>query len=125
LVAVTLAGASLLSACGGSGGGGGGGNAPKGKAVTVKAGLPLAVTARDYSYSPSSVVVTGAAAGGSTPVKISLDNKGVQGGTGVFTGGQKQSATVKLEPGTYSMICSVANHEQLGMKATLVVKTGR
>jgi plastocyanin len=35
--------------------------------------------------------------------------------------GQQASRSFKLAPGTYTMYCALANHEELGMSGTLVV----
>jgi plastocyanin len=117
-----MAAAIGLAGCGGGGGGGG-------KAVTVPAGKPVDVTARDYSFSPATIQVT---AGN---VRFNLKNAGAQahdlhvekggqdlGGTSVFGPGSTQGATVKLSPGTYDFVCTVGDHEALGMKGKLVVK---
>ncbi len=121
---VTLAaGAALaLAGCGGDAGGG--------KTVTVGKGKPVVVKADEYEFDPGNIVIKGG--GGS--VRIQLTNDGAQahdlhvqkdgddlGGTPVFGPGQTQTATVKLEPGTYEFFCSVGDHEQLGMKGTLTV----
>jgi plastocyanin len=121
LTAVALAG------CGGGGGGGGG------KAVTLKAGQPLPVTAREYSFNPKSVTVdTG---GHRLSLEIELHNAGSLGhdlvvekdgneigSTPVITAGKDATTAVKLQPGSYRFFCSVGDHEQLGMKGSLVVK---
>ena len=36
--------------------------------------------------------------------------------------GESGSATARLRPGSYKMVCTVANHEQLGMTGRLVVR---
>jgi plastocyanin len=36
--------------------------------------------------------------------------------------GEQASRTATLAPGTYKMLCTVANHEQLGMTGRLVVR---
>lgn len=103
--------------------------------MTLKPGAPLDVTAKDFSFSPANVRVTGATASKPARLRIAVTNKGVQGhdlrvekgaddlgGTPVFTGGQTRTATVRLKPGTYTMVCTVSNHEQLGMKGTIVVR---
>ena len=36
--------------------------------------------------------------------------------------GRSGRETVRLEPGEYKMLCTVANHEQLGMTGRLVVR---
>ena len=44
------------------------------------------------------------------------------GGTPTAQPGTTVSATVDLKPGTYLMRCSLANHDDLGMTGTLVVR---
>ncbi len=36
--------------------------------------------------------------------------------------GRSDSESVTLSPGSYKMLCTVANHEQLGMTGRLVVR---
>ena len=36
--------------------------------------------------------------------------------------GESDSATIDLERGDYRMVCTVANHEELGMTGTLIVR---
>jgi len=36
--------------------------------------------------------------------------------------GKTETLKVNLMPGTYTVICNVPGHEQLGMKTTLVVQ---
>ena len=118
----TIVAAIALAGCGGSGGGGG-------KTTTVAAGKPVAVTAREYSFSPQTIQVNAGS------VHFDLTNDGAQahdlhvekdgqdlGGTPIFSGGRTVSATVKLAPGTYDFICTVGDHEALGMKGKLIVK---
>jgi plastocyanin len=38
--------------------------------------------------------------------------------------GSHYDLSIKLLPGRYQLWCSVANHKQLGMQATLIVKPG-
>jgi plastocyanin len=120
-------GAFGLTGCGGGDDGGG----SSGPATTVAKGKPVEVTADEFSFSPSKIVVEG---GG--PVEITLTNDGATahdlrvekdgsdvGGTPVFQGGgESKTATVDLEPGTYEFICSVPGHEAQGMRGTLEVK---
>ena len=120
----TLAAAAAVALAGCGGGGG------SGKSVTLPAGKPLVVKADEYRFDPSNVVVK---AGG--PLRIKLTNDGAQahdlhiqrggddlGGTPVFSPGQTKTATVKLAPGQYDFVCTVGDHEQLGMKGKLTVK---
>jgi plastocyanin len=118
--------AAAVAGCGGDGDGGDGG-----PAVTVPAAKPLAVKASEYKFEPANVVVTGG--GGS--VKIELTNDGAVahdlhvekdgedlGGTPIFGPGQTKTGAVTLEPGTYEFVCTVGDHEALGMKGTLKVE---
>ena len=36
--------------------------------------------------------------------------------------GERETATVSLEPGTYRLVCPIGNHEELGMYGSLVVR---
>jgi plastocyanin len=120
LAAVT---AVALAGCGGGGGGG--------RTVTVGAGKPVVVKADEYKFDPGNITVK--ASGGA--IRLQLSNDGAQahdlhverggedlGGTPVFGPGQTKTATVKLAPGKYDFVCTVGDHEQLGMKGTLTVK---
>jgi len=101
--------------------------------VTLKAGQPLAVTAREYKFDPKNVNVD--AGGKATTVSIKLHNAGglahdlrigkggsELGGTPIVLGDKDAGATVKLAPGSYTFFCSVGDHEQLGMKGRLTVR---
>lgn len=115
---------ALAAGCGGDDDG------DTGRTVTVDAGGKLAVEAREYSFDPSGIVVSGAG-----PLRIELRNDGDLahnlrlrrdgkdvGGTPSFPGGRTESASVDLEPGTYELLCTVGDHAELGMKGTLEVK---
>lgn len=129
LFTVLVLAALGLSGCGGDGGGGG-----DSSPVMVDAGRPVTVAADEYEFSPDSIVVTGRGSG-ATKVRIELTNDGSQahdlrvergendlGGTPIFGPGQTKTAEVSLPKGEYQIICSVADHEQLGMKGKLTVK---
>lgn len=133
-LALLLAGLGLLAGCGGDADERGGG----GRAETIEAGAPLTVKAKEYSFDPGRVTVTGAPRGGRVKLKITLDNEGSLahnlklergvdelGGTPTFQGGERRSGTVALEPGKYTMVCTVGNHEQLGMTGELDVRAGK
>ena len=117
--------AAVLTGCGGGDDGGGG------PAVTVSGDQPVEVTATEYDFEPSSIVVKKP----SGPVQIELTNDGAVahdlkvrdgadevGGTPIFGPNQTKGASVDLEPGSYEFYCSVGDHEALGMKGTLEVK---
>ena len=120
--ALTLAALVLLAA-------GCGGNDRPGGTVTAPAGGSVRVTAKEYSFDPSTIVVQG---GGT--LRLTLDNKGtlahnikvekdgrIIGGTPAFPAGETRSATVKLASGTYEFLCTVGDHAELGMKGELKV----
>jgi plastocyanin len=104
---------------------------PSGPPVTVSASKPVEVVGGDYFFDPSSIVVEGS--GG--PLGIVLDNQGAVahnltlfdgeeevGATPTFAGGEERSVTVELAPGGYRMVCTVADHEELGMVGDLEVR---
>jgi plastocyanin len=101
-----------------------------GRTVTTAAGEPVDVIGTEYAFDPSTVIVEG---GG--PIEIRLDNQGALahnltlfdgdsevGGTPTFQGGESETAEVDLEPGAYEMICTVGDHEALGMVGELEVR---
>jgi plastocyanin len=116
--------ALLLAGCGGD-------DEPNeaARAVTVPANAKLRVIAEEYSFDPATVVVRGAGT-----LTLTLRNEGSLahnlklfrgdeeiGGTPTFPGGRTESARLNLEHGAYEMICTVGDHEELGMKGTLRV----
>ena len=126
-----LALASALCTCLLAGCGGGDDGEKSGRTQTVAAGKAVHVVAREYSFDPANVVIRG----GGGPVKITLANKGSLahnlkveqgdrelGGTPTFQSGRSKSGTVSLDPGSYTMICTVGNHAELGMRGKLEVE---
>jgi plastocyanin len=124
-LAIALAGLGL-GACGSDDNGGGGG-----PAVTFKKGQPVKVKGQEYKFDPGTVVVEG----GGGPTTIEFENAGSLahnlriekgsedvGGSPTFQSGETKTATVDLQPGEYTMICTVGDHAQLGMKGKLTVK---
>lgn len=132
-LAAALAAAALAVAACGDGYGTGDGE-PAGRAATVPAGKPVVVVGDEYSFDPARVTVEGGGRGG--PVEIVLRNEGALahnlklfagdrdlGGTPTFQGGGRaRSGTVELAPGRYRMVCTVGDHERLGMVGTLEVR---
>lgn len=117
--------AVLLAGCGGGGNEGG-------RTATVEAGTPVDVVGREYSFDPKNVVVQGAAG---RPLEIHLKNEGSLahnlkvfrgdqelGGTTTFQGGETRSARLDLAAGSYRMVCTVGNHEELGMHGKIEIK---
>jgi plastocyanin len=111
-----------LSGCGGGDGNGG-------RAVTLPAGRPLSVKADEYSFDPDEVTVREPG-----ELRIVLRNEGSLphdlrvfrgkrkiGGTPVFKGGER-SARVRLTAGRYRFVCTVGDHERLGMVGSLTVR---
>ena len=45
-----------------------------------------------------------------------------KGGTPPFPGGGTRSARLRLEPGSYKLLCTVGDHAELGMTGELEVK---
>jgi plastocyanin len=105
----------------------------EGRTVTVKGGNDVRVAGDEYSFDPETVVYDGGE--GRVEITISLDNRGALahnlkvfdgedelGGTPTFQSGREESGEVELEPGEYRMVCTVGDHEELGMTGTLEVR---
>jgi plastocyanin len=110
--------ALALTACGGSG-------------PTVRERTPsFTITLDDYLMRPQSVRVPKRQTLTVTVVnhgrlghtfRIRSNNHNVLALTTIKPGEQR-SRSFKLAPGTYRMYCALANHEELGMYGTLVVR---
>jgi plastocyanin len=100
------------------------------RTVAVDAGATVEVVAREYSFDPAGVTVSGAGR-----VTFELRNEGdvahnlkvfdgdrELGGTPTFPGGRTESGRVELEPGSYELVCTVGDHAELGMTGTLEVR---
>ena len=101
-----------------------------GRTVTAPANSKLSVLADEYSFNPSAIVLQGAGT-----LTVTLRNEGslahnlkvLRGdeevaGTPTLPAGRTESARLNLEHGTYRIICSVGDHEELGMTGTLRVR---
>lgn len=101
-----------------------------GRTVTVQTGKTVTVVAKEYSFDPETIVLSG---GGKLTVE--LDNEGTLahnlrvldggkdiGGTPTFAGGEPRSGSLNLKPGDYEILCTVGDHAELGMKGKLEVK---
>jgi plastocyanin len=101
-----------------------------GRTVTAPANATLRVVADEYSFDPSTIVV-----GGAGTLTVKLQNSGslahnlkvLRGdeevdGTPTLPAGRSESTRLNLEHGSYRIICSVGDHEELGMKGTLRVR---
>jgi plastocyanin/mono/diheme cytochrome c family protein len=121
-------GGGSTSGGGGSGASGGGSGSTAGAAKGGTVAISADPTGQ-LKFEQSTVTTN------SGPVKIDFTNKSpvghdvkIQdssgkdlGGTDLVTGGTA-TATVGLQPGSYTFYCSVPGHEEAGMKGTLVVK---
>ena len=105
-------------------------NDTPGRTVTVEKGKTVTVVAKEYSFDPETIVVTG---GGKLAVE--LDNQGTLahnlrvldggkdiGGTPTFAGGEPRTGSVEVQPGEYEILCTVGDHADLGMKGKLEVR---
>jgi plastocyanin len=102
----------------------------QGRTVTAPANSKLGVVADEYSFDPSTIVLAGAGT-----LTVTLRNKGALAhnlkvlrgdeeidGTPTLPSGRTESARLNLEHGNYRIICSVGDHEELGMTGTLRVR---
>jgi plastocyanin len=114
-----------LTACGGSDNKNG--DTPT---LTVKTGQVVHVKASEYKLRPADIVVEG---GGATKFELTNDgslahnlrvkeNGSDIGGTPTLQNGETKAATVQLRTGTYELVCTIGDHESLGMTAQLTVK---
>jgi plastocyanin len=121
--ALTLALCSLLvAACGD--------DDEPGRTATAPANAKLRVVADEYSFDPSTIVLTGAGT-----LTLTLPNQGSLahnlklfrgdeeiGGTPTLPAGRTESTRLNLEHGSYRMVCTVGDHEELGMTGRLRVR---
>jgi len=112
--------AAVLAACGG-------GAASAAPATPLPSGV-IAVEAKEYAFTPSSITVPAGS------VTFSIKNVGTQEHEfEVFKGDQvvdevegivpglTKDATMTLAAGDYTFVCKLNGHDQLGMKGTLTV----
>lgn len=92
----------------------------------------LTVTVSDFMIDPSELSVTGSTVtievvnDGPTPHNLSVrdaDGEVVMATADLSTGGA-ETITADLAPGDYTIFCSLAGHESLGMSGTLTVAGG-
>ncbi|MDQ3433360.1 MAG: hypothetical protein M3481_01515 [Actinomycetota bacterium] len=108
-----------------------GGDDPPTRTVRVGAGEPVRVSGSEYTFDPGRIIV----AGGPARLRVTLDNQGDLahnikvldgdaeiGGLSSFPAGEERTTTVAVEPGRYRLVCTVADHEELGMEGELQVR---
>ena len=96
----------------------------------LESGTAVAVVADEYSFDPETIVLTGAG-----ELTVELENDGSLahnlrvldggteiGGTPTFSGGQTRTGSVEVEPGEYELVCTVGDHDELGMTGKLTVE---
>lgn len=107
-----------------------GDEAEPGRTVTAPANAKLRVVSDEYSFDPSTIVLQGAGS-----LSVTLINEGELAhnlkvfrgdeevdGTPTLSSGRTGSARLNLEHGSYRIVCTVGDHEELGMKGTLRVR---
>ena len=112
-----------LAACGGT--------APSAAPATPVASGVLAIQAAEYQFTPVEIAVP------SGVVHFAVSNVGdldhefevlsgeaSLGKIDTFARGTTKDLTVTLEPGSYTFICRLNGHDQLGMSGTLTVTGG-
>ena len=130
LVLVLAALVLALSACGGgsssssttpatTGGGGGGGGGSTVKISADPSGA-LKYEQTDVSATAGSITIDFTNMS-SLAHDVRIEGNGATGGTDQITD-SSTSATVDLQPGTYTFFCSVDGHRAAGMEGTLTVK---
>lgn len=92
-----------------------------------EAAMTMPVTGFEYGYDLGSTEI---AAGtytfdfsnvGSMQHDLRIEGGGLDDGTAVIGPGETDSLTVTLEPGTYTIYCSVGNHRAQGMEVEITV----
>jgi plastocyanin len=101
---------------------------------SARAGERLTITAREYLFTPNRITVR--RAGGKPEVQpITLRNQGelahnieiLDGDRPVaklrsFRAGEGRNLRARLAPGEYRFICTVADHDEKGMRGTITVR---
>jgi plastocyanin len=113
---------SLVAACGD--------DDEPGRTVTAPANAKLRVVGKEYSFDPSTIVLSGAGTltltlrnEGSVAHNLKLFRGGEEiGGTPTLTAGRSESTRLNLEHGGYRIVCTVGDHEERGMTGTLRVR---
>ena len=104
-----------------------------GRSVTVRPEETIDIGADEYRFDPTRIVVK--SAGRNIRLRVVLDNRGslahnlhVRDGEREIAGlrsfppGEKRPLSTNLQPGEYDFVCTVADHEELGMVGRLEVR---
>ena len=140
VIAVAALAVVGLAACGGSsddnsttaastpasttpaGGGGGAGGGASTVDISTPSGSDLAFDQKDVTAKSGSVTIDfDNKQSLSHDVKVEDSSGQELGGTDLVSSGTA-TATVDLQPGTYTFFCSVPGHREAGMEGTLTVK---
>ena len=89
----------------------------------------ITISVADFMIDPSEVEASGPTVSfevtndGPTPHNLTVRNEGdeVVLATADLSVGESETVSAELEPGTYTIFCSLAGHESLGMSGTLTV----
>ena len=103
------------------------------RSVDVRPGATVNMRADEYRFDPGRITVK--ARGRRARVRITLENRGslahnihIREGdrdlaaTRSFPEGERRSVSATLRPGSYRYVCTVADHEELGMTGKLEIR---
>ncbi len=104
-----------------------------GRSVTVRPEETLDISADEYRFDPERIVVK--SAGRNVKLRVVLANRGSLAhniriraagrevaGLRSFPAGEKRFLSANLQPREYDYVCTVADHEDLGMTGKLEVR---
>jgi hypothetical protein len=125
---VVLAVVLTAAACGPGGGGQPAGDQPGGGAQPgggqPAGGTRVAVTEKEWAIQigevPSGVVTFAVRNDGAVEHNFVIKETGAR--LDGLQPGQTKEFTVTLQPGTYTVVCDIAGHEEAGMHTTITVK---
>jgi uncharacterized cupredoxin-like copper-binding protein len=91
-------------------------------------GEVVAISETEYKIDPANPTVAAGsvtfevANDGSAPHDLEIEGNGVEEKTATIQPGDSDQLTVDLQPGTYTLYCTIDGHEDLGMKGELTVQ---